>query len=338
MKLAVDVMGFENDIKEAIKACNDFSIKNNVEIIMVGDEQKIKPHLNQQNKKISIIHASQEISQDDEIISARKKINSSMHIAIELVQQAKADGVLSAGNSAIYVFLTYQKFGLINGIKKPGFMSYVPTFNQRGFNILDVGASKEVDAYDLYMFALMASIYCPSRGISNPTVGILNIGTESHKGFSRHHEVEKMMLEQTKINYQGFVESKNLLEGIVDIVVTDGYSGNICLKAMEGTAKSIFHHIINYYKPWWRKPLFLFSASMLLNMKKKFDYKNNAGAFVLGLNKIAVKTHGSADYKQFMSSLKMLKETIEYDIIDKIKKEVKYESQRLTTASTNNSK
>lgn len=329
MKLAVDVMGFENDLNEAIKACRDFSKKNKVEIILVGNQDLIYPLLKSKDN-FSIVDVKEFITQDDSIFSLRNKKETSMHKAIDLVLENKADGVLSAGNSSIYVFLTYQKFGLINGINKPGFMVYIPTFkNKNGFNILDVGASKEVDEYDLYMFSLMANIYTPCRGVTQPKIGVLNIGTESHKGFERHTKVDNLLKQNKKMNYIGFVEPKNLLEGICDVVVTDGYSGNICLKSLEGTSKSIFSHILKYYKNPLRCILFPFVAPMLLKMKKKFDYKNNAGAFVLGLNHIAVKTHGSADYKQFYSSLRMLKESIEYKILDKIKKEVENESKRM---------
>lgn len=329
MKLAVDVMGFENELSEAIKACRDFSKKNNVEIILVGNEDLIKKEL-KPNDQFEIVDAKEFVTQDDSILSLRNKKDTSMHKAIDLVLDKKADGVLSAGNSSIYVFLTYQKFGLINGLNKPAFMVYIPTFKSKiGFNLLDVGASKEVDAYDLYMFSLMANIYTPCRGVKKPRIGVLNIGTESHKGFERHAKVETMLKENKKINYIGFVEPKTLLEGICDVVVTDGYSGNICLKSLEGTSKSIFGHILKYYKNPFKAILFPFVAPMLLKMKKKFDYKNNAGAFVLGLNHIAVKTHGSADYKQFYSSLRMLKESIEYKVLEKIKKEVEHESKRM---------
>ena len=331
MKLAVDIMGFENDIKEAIDACNDFVIKNNdVSIILVGDKQKIEHNIVKKlSNKISIEHASEIIEQNDQITILRSKKDTSMAKAINLVKNKKADGVLSAGNSAIYVFLCYQIFGLIDGIKTLGFMPYVPTFKGSGFNLLDVGASINCDEYDLYMFAIMANIYTRCRKINNPKIAVLNIGEESHKGHEYHRKVYKMLKSNEKINFSGFVESKQLLEGNIDVVICDGYAGNICLKTLEGTSKSIFKDMLAYYKKPHHWLLFPFVAPYLLKVKKKFDYKNNAGAFVIGLKEIAVKTHGSADYKQFYSSLRMLKESIEYKIIDTIKKEVKNESKRM---------
>ncbi len=329
MKLAVDVMGFENDVSCAVKACSNFAIKNDINIFLVGDESLIKPHLKSKDTRLEIIDCKEYITQEDTVFSLRSKKTSSMHIAMDLVKDGKADGVLSAGNSAVYIFLAYQKFGLIDGISKPGFMCYIPTFGKNGFNMLDVGASKEVDEYDLYMFAIMANIYCPSRGVEHPSIKVLNIGTEKHKGFERHAKVDELLSQNKKINYQGFVESKELLNGVCDVVLTDGYSGNICLKSMEGSVKTVFTNILKHYKNPFSAIFFPFIAPVLLKMKKKFDYKNNAGAFVLGLNHIAVKTHGSADYKQFYSSLRMLKESIDKNVLDKIKKEVKNEQKRM---------
>ncbi|MGL4948259.1 MAG: phosphate acyltransferase PlsX [Mycoplasma sp.] len=330
MKLAVDVMGFENDITEAINACQKFQEKNDVEIILVGNEVKIKKALTKKQKNIFIIeHAEDVIEQTDEMFAIRTKKDSSMLKAIKLVVDNKADGVLSAGNSSLFVFLSYQQFGLIKGVLKPGFMPYIPTFDSKGMNIIDVGASKECNSIDLYKFALMGHIYTSCRGIDKPRIGVLNIGTEKHKGFSWHQEVDKMLSNNEELNYIGYVESKELLSGGVDLLITDGYTGNVLLKTLEGTMKTIFSNILGYYKKFPNVLLFPFSASMLLKMKKKFDYKNNAGAFVLGLNKIAVKTHGSADYKQFYSALRMLKESIDNNILDKIKKIVEDESEEL---------
>lgn len=327
IRLSVDVMGFENNITEAINACVDFVNENkNVDITLVGKKREIqtflKPHSN-----IYILDAKDVILQTDSVLSLRTKKNSSMAKAIELVKNNEADGVLSAGNSAIYIFLCYQILGLIPGVKVPGFMPYIPTFKGTGFNLLDVGASINCTGYDLHMFALMANIYTRCRAINKPRIGILNIGTETHKGHDFHRDGYNLIREDKNLNFIGFVEPKELLEGKVDVVVSDGFSGNICLKSLEGTSKSIFNDMLNYYKNPLHWLLFPFVAPYLLKVKKKFDYKNNAGAFVIGLNGLAIKTHGSADYKQFYSSLRMLKESVQYDILNEIKKELNNETK-----------
>lgn len=319
--LCVDVMGFENDITEAIRACRDFVKKNqNIQIILSGNQDLIKPCLKNDNE-FKIIDAKDVISMEDDPISSRTRKDSSMYKAILAVKNGEADGVLSAGNTACYVFLTYLLLGKISGISKHAFMPYFPTRNNKGFNLLDVGANKECDATDLITFAKMGKIYAESvRKIKNPTVAIANIGTEDNKGLERHIEANKILKQDKSINYVGFVEPRNLMEGVVDVVVSDGFVGNIILKSLEGAAKTISRAL----KDELKKPsgwLGLLGFMAFKHLKNKFDYKNNAGAIVIGLEKVAVKTHGSADYKQFYSSLRMLKETVENDVVNKIKEQ-----------------
>lgn len=321
MALCVDVMGFENDINEAIKACRDFVKKNqNVKIILSGNKDQIVKLLKSENE-FEIIDAKDIISMEDDPLSSRTRKESSMYQAILAVKNNKADGVLSAGNTACYVFLTYLLLGKINGISKHAFMPYFPTRNNKGFNLLDVGANKDCDAKDLITFAKMGNIYAQSvRKIKNPTIAIANIGTEDNKGLERHIEANKILKQDKSINYVGFVEPRYLMEGVVDIVVADGFVGNIILKTLEGSAKTISRAL----KDELKKPagwLGLLGFVAFKRLKNKFDYKNNAGAIVIGLEKVAVKTHGSADYKQFYSSLRMLKETVENDVVNKIKEQ-----------------
>lgn len=322
MILSVDVMGFENPVENAIKACRDFIKKNkNVKIILVGDKNKIQPCLKPKDN-FEIVHADDVIKMTDEPISTRNRKQSSMYKAIELVKENKADGVLSAGNTSCYVFLTFLLLGKIKNVTKCAFMPFLPTRDGVGLNIIDVGANKECDAQDLLCFAKMGNIYVKNvRKIKNPRIGVLNIGTEDNKGLKYHIESNLLLKKDKNLNYKGFVEPRGLLDGGTDLLVCDGYSGNIVLKSLEGCFKTVIGSFFDFYK----KPSgwlgLIFSITVLLKLKHKFDYKNNAGAIVIGLNKIAVKTHGSADYKQFYSSLRMLKETVDADIINVLNKE-----------------
>ena len=313
IKIAVDVMGFENDVSEAILACEEFlSNHENLSIILVGDKSKI----NFTNKNLQIIDTKNFFTQNDTILSIREKKETSMQILFDLLNENKVDGILSAGNSAIFTFLAYSIIGTIENINKIAFMPCIPTTDGKFFNMLDVGASLDLQPIDLVKFAVMANIFYEQYS-SNPRIGILNIGVETHKGYSLQHEANELLL-KTDLNYLGFVEPKNLLEHPIDIVVTDGFSGNLVLKTLEGTAKTIF----NVLKKQYKKPLnflaLLFSLKIFKNIKNQFDYKNNAGALVLGVKKLCVKTHGSADKKQFLSSLKLLYSCIENKIIEKI--------------------
>ena len=320
-KLAVDVMGYENDINESIKACRQFcSEHNDLKIILFGNKNLILPHL-ESNNEFEIIHTEQFISQDDQILNIRRKPHSSMQLAANFLNENKVDGLLSAGSTPIFVFIMYQTIGLIDGINKPGFMPTIPTVDNSCFQLLDVGASIDVNEFDLARFAIIGNIYSKQKN-KNPKIGLLNIGTEEHKGTELVRKTNELLKKYKKINYVGFVESNKLLNHVADVVVTDGFSGNIVLKACEGSVKTIANLIKNEIKKPKNIFSLLFSVNFLRKTFNKFDYKNYAGAFVMGLNKICVKTHGSADYKQFYSSLRMLYECVKNNILDDIKKEI----------------
>lgn len=316
IKIAVDIMGFENDISEAVLACKEFlGNKKNLTIILVGDKDKINI-----NHCMEVVDVKDFFSQSDTVLSIRQKTNTSMQVLFNLLNQGKVDGVLSAGNSSIFTFLSYSTLGTIDNINKVAFMPCIPTTDGSFFNMLDVGASLDIQPIDIVKFALMANIFY-SQYKKNPSIGILNIGTEKHKGFLLQQEADKLMM-QTNLNYVGFVEPKNLLMHPVDIVLTDGFSGNLVLKTLEGTSKTIF----NLLKKEYKKPKnflgLLFSLGVFKNIKNQFDYKNNAGAIVLGVKKPCVKTHGSADKKQFLSALRLLHDYISNKVIDNITSEV----------------
>lgn len=319
MILAVDVMGFENEINEAIKAVRCFhKTHDDTEFILVGDQNKIKPLL-KKNENFKIHDATDIILMEDNPLIAMRKTNSSMYQAIDLVEKNKADAVLSAGSTSVYVPMVYSKLKMINGIQKPGFMPYLPTIDKKGFMMIDVGANKECSGHDLYNFAKMGSIYSRLvRNCKKPRVGIINIGTESYKGFKFHIDANELLSKDETIKYVGFVEPRELINGIVDVAVCDGYTGNIVLKSLEGAMKSMAKVLkTNYKKPQnWLGAFF--SLGVIKQTIKTFDYKNNAGAIVLGLKKVAIKTHGSADYRQFYSSLEMMYKTVKSNVIEKI--------------------
>ena len=323
MKLVVDVMGFENDIIEAINASIDFlSTHNDVEIILVGDKNIIEKKLIDLNTKykFDIIHAPDVIKMTDNPIMGLRKTNSSMYKAIEVVANNQADGVLSAGNTSCYVLMLQYLIKLITGIHKLAFMPYVPSSTGHGFNMLDVGANKECSGEDLYQFAKMANIYCKkNRNISNPKIGVINIGTEDNKGFDFQQKAHELLKNDRSLNYVGFVEPRYLLNSVVDIAICDGYTGNITLKSLEGGLLALKSVLKKEFKKPWNFLASILSLGIFKNIKRTFDYRNNAGALVIGLNKIAVKTHGSADKQQFYSSLQMLYKSVKNNIINEIK-------------------
>jgi glycerol-3-phosphate acyltransferase PlsX len=240
MKLSIDVMGFENDISEAIRACRRFNKEHSdVQFILVGRQEEIKSHLNPRDQ-FEIVHASDVIKMNDSPMLALRKTNSSMYKAIELVQNKQADGVLSAGSSSCYVPMSFVLLKLIDGINKPAFMPYIPAINKKGFMMLDVGANKECTGEDLYQFAKMGHVYSKLvRNINHPRIGIVNIGTEVEKGFDFQKKAYQLIHQDKSINFVGFVEPRELLNGVVDVAIADGYTGNITLKSLEGSLSAV---------------------------------------------------------------------------------------------------
>lgn len=325
MKIALDVMGFENETIEAVNAARKFSKKYpGAKIILVGDQNKINPCL-KQGDGFEIVHTDQFISMDDTPITALRKRGTSMQEAISLVKNNKADAVVSAGSTSCFVPLVKTTLGSINNVDKFGFMPFIPTVDKVGFNMLDVGANINVSGQDLYNFALMANEYARLvRKIPSPKIGILNIGTEHHKGFPYHAEAYELLSKNDKLNFVGFVEPKGLLDHAVDVCLCDGFSGNICLKSLEGALKSVSHILKSGYKKPWNWLGAAFSGQIIYTLTKTFDYRNNAGAIVIGADGIAIKTHGSADEKQFYAALQMAHSCVENNLLHNIKN-IKYE-------------
>jgi phosphate acyltransferase len=321
IRIAFDVMGSELGVKPAIESSRKFKKDYpDTEIILFGVEKEIQKFINPKDN-FKIVDCSEYILASDNVLSViRSKKDSSLIKAIESVIDNKADAIISAASTPHFVSCTFLKMKTIKDNIKPSFMPWIPTVDQKGFIMTDVGANKECSGLDLYNFALMANTYSKNvLKIDNPRIYINNIGEEKNKGKIYHQEADKLLSDNNSINYLGFKEPKNLLDGGHDIIICDGYSGNLVLKTLEGTMKTMSHTIRSQLK----KPInilgALFALPALKKVSKIFDYRNNAGAIVLGLKHIAVKTHGSADEVQYYSTLRMARDCVINDIIGRIK-------------------
>ena len=343
IKIAFDLEGTDKGIKPGLEAVDIYCKKNNDTFFyLLGNKQNIKKEMknfNISNDLFEIIHCKDFIKMDDPLMAIRRKKDSSMLKALEMVKSKKVNACLSGGNTSCYVLGSHLLIGELEGIKRPGFMVFIPTAkNKHLFTLLDVGANIECSSNDLYIFAKMADIYW--KTIFNkkmPSIGLLNIGSESHKGPEYLKETYKLIKDDKNLNFYGNIESRELLEGKVDIVVTDGYCGNMVLKAMEGAASVLFKEIKKIFTSSLKNKLkALIVKRNLLNLKEKFDYKNYAAALVMGCKEVVVKTHGSSDAKSFLSAIKTTKKACENKLIDNIKfslKEVKTEND--STQSNN---
>ena len=324
MKIAIDAMGGDHAPKEivlgALKAIDTYP---DVEITLVGDENKINPYLKDRNR-ISIIHTEEVITGTDEPVRAvRRKKNASMVLAAKEVAEGRADACISAGNTGALMAAGLFIVGRIEGIERPALSPTLPTIGGEGFVLLDVGANADAKPEHLVQYALMGSVYSQKvRGIDHPRVGLLNIGTEENKGNElTKHTYE--MLKKADVNFIGNIEARDLLNGVADVAVTDGFTGNMVLKTIEGTALSIFKMLKSALMSNLKSKL---AAAVLkpnlLKLKTQMDYSEYGGAGLFGLKAPVIKAHGSSDAKAIFSAIRQTREMIEHQVIGTIQEAV----------------
>lgn len=324
-KIAFDVMGSDNGVESAILASINFVNKfKDYFIFLVGDEVEINKFLIPHDR-ITVVNNPNIVDKSSNLRNAYKEDNS-MITTLTLLKEGKVDGCLSPGDSARLMVSSMFILKRIEGVSRPAFMPIFPTINKnQKFVMLDVGANLEINADHLVQWAKLGSSFAKTiLNIENPKVSILNVGTESNKGFEEHQEADKelrKLKEDNKINYIGFVEARNLLAGESDVVVTDGYAGNIALKSMEGAIIN-FQKIIktNLTSSFFRKLNAFFLKGAFKDIKEHLDYRNVGAAWIIGINGIVVKCHGSSDIKGFQGSLLQIKRTIDLNALEEIKK------------------
>src|SRR3954454_7150364 len=320
MKIAIDAMGGDHAPKEivlgALKAIDTYS---DVEITLVGDENKINQYVKDRNR-ISIIHTDEVITGTDEPVRAvRRKKNASMVLAAKEVAEGRADACISAGNTGALMAAGLFIVGRIEGIERPALSPTLPTIGGEGFVLLDVGANVDAKPEHLVQYALMGSIYSQKvRGIDCPRVGLLNIGTEEKKGNElTKHTYELLKVED--IHFIGNVEARDLLNGVADVVITDGFTGNMVLKTIEGTAISIMKMLKTSLMSSVKSKL---AAAVLkpnlYELKSKMDYSEYGGAGLFGLKAPVIKAHGSSDANAIFNAIRQAKDMVEHGVTEKI--------------------
>ncbi|URN93353.1 MAG: phosphate acyltransferase PlsX [Candidatus Pristimantibacillus lignocellulolyticus] len=329
MKIAIDAMGGDNAPKEivegAIAAAND---NQDIEIVLVGNKQAIQAIIGEQKpSNLSIIHADEVIESDDEPVKAvRRKKNSSMVVAGKLVKDGDADAMLSAGNTGALMTTGLLIVGRIAGIERPALAPLLPSLDKVGMLALDLGANMDATAEQLMQYAVMGSIYREKvEGLKNPRIGLLNVGSEEMKG----NEVTKAaysLLKESNLNFIGSVESKTILNRECDVLVCDGFSGNIMLKSYEGAASVIFNELKKAFKLNFLTKL---AAAVMLpklkGLKKTLDPNEFGGAPLLGLNGLVLKIHGSSDSRAVQAAVKQAKTAVSSGLIASIKEEINKE-------------
>ncbi|OPZ79338.1 MAG: Phosphate acyltransferase [Alphaproteobacteria bacterium ADurb.Bin438] len=328
--ISIDAMGGDYAPDCTIEGIDIFAKSHkDVSFKVFGDESLILPLLEKYpyaKKSVKeIIHTDSYVKSDEKpSVAVRSGRKSSMGLAINSVKQGVADACVSAGNTGALMAMSKLSLRMLSGISRPAIVSVVPSRNGR-FVMLDLGANIESDAADLARFAVMGKIYCQAMlRVENPTVGLLNIGSEDIKGRDEVKEAARILKgNPEEINFHGFIEGNEIGQGVVDVVVTDGFSGNIALKTMEGTAKMIAGSIKDgFKKSWLAKIGFLFLLPMLKEFKKKYDPRIHNGAMFIGLDGISIKSHGNADGFAFSKAIEAANNLVKHDIKRKIKESV----------------
>ncbi|HFI0197676.1 TPA: phosphate acyltransferase PlsX, partial [Streptococcus pyogenes] len=262
-------------VNQAIEAFSD------IEIQLYGDQTKINSYLIQSDR-VAIIHTDEKIMSDDEPAKAvRRKKKASMVLAAKAVKEGKAEAIISAGNTGALLAVGLFVVGRIKGVDRPGLLSTIPTVTGLGFDMLDLGANAENTAKHLHQYAILGSFYAKNvRGIANPRVGLLNNGTEETKGDPLRKATYELLTADNTISFVGNVEARELMSGVADVIVSDGFTGNAVLKSIEGTAISIMGQLKQIINSGGIKTKIGASLlkSSLYEMKKTLDYSSAGGA------------------------------------------------------------
>jgi glycerol-3-phosphate acyltransferase PlsX len=297
----------------------------NVNFTLVGDKDIIETHLQKHNaladERFIIQHASQRVEMDElPSVALRSKKDSSMRVAINLVKQGKASACVSAGNTGALMATARFVLKTLPGIERPAIVSILPTMKGHTY-VLDLGANVDSSAEHLVQFAVMGSVLAETIGDKqNPKVGLLNIGSEEIKGNERVKEAARL-LSETDLNYTGFVEGDGLYHGEVDVVVCDGFVGNVALKISEGVVHMIRHYLRQSFKRnILTKLAGLIASPVLQHFRKELDPRSYNGANFIGLQGIVIKSHGGADAFAFENAINIAIVEAEMDVPNRISK------------------
>lgn len=293
-------------VPAALQALKD---NNNLHLILVGDEtiltQCLVKNNAQANDRLRIKHASQCVSMDELPSQAlRNKKDSSMRVAINLVKEGEAQACVSAGNTGALMATARFVLKMLPGVDRPAIITALPTIKGHT-HVLDLGANVDTSAENLFEFAVMGSVLTSAvEDLENPTVALLNIGEEEIKGNERVKEAAHL-LENSSLNYIGYVEGDGIYQGQADVIVCDGFVGNVALKSSEGVAKMFAHFLkLGYKRNIFTKLAALVSMAILKSFKEKIDPRRYNGASFVGLQGIVIKSHGGADVFAYTHAIK----------------------------------
>ncbi len=326
--LSLDAMGGDNAPQIIVDGAAQTKIRHPyVKFSFFGNKMKLLPLISSSEalKESEIVHTDEIIDANEKpSIAVRKGRNSSMGMAIQYVKSGKADAIVSAGNTGALMAMAKLFLRPIEGINRPAIAAYFPTITGESC-MLDLGANIDCDANNLVQFAFMGQAFANIvMGVDNPSISLLNIGEEEQKGLDYIKEASQILSElKSQINYAGFIEGDKIAQGISDVIIADGFSGNISLKTAEGTALLVTSYLKKALSSSLSSKIgYLFAKKAINNFRLQMDPRKYNGAVFLGLNAIAVKSHGGTDAFGFANAICVAVDMVKYNFIHDLKDKI----------------
>lgn len=338
--IAVDAMGGDSGLLATIPAALTLLNKlPTLRVVLVGDEQKIRDqitlvlsaHAKEQRpdqsqtissaaqhipSRIEIQHASEVIGMDESpSIALRTKKDSSLRVALQLVKDQRADACVSAGNTGALMAISRFVLKTCETIDRPAIISALPTASGQSF-MLDLGANVDCHSEQLYQFALMGDVLVRElHGVSAPRIALLNIGEEEIKGNDQVKQANELLQSDPSLNYVGYIEGSDILSGKADVIVCDGFVGNVALKSIEGSAALIVKMLAEtFQKNWYTKIIGKLAAPILRRFFQRLDPSAHNGASLVGLRGVVIKSHGGANASEFISAMELAVSEVQKNI------------------------
>ena len=322
MKIVVDMMGGDLGLKSTIPAVKDFVKKHgDVQIYAIGDDVLNKEF--EGFESVKVVNSKTVLKMDVDPMTAYRDENSSLMVGVKTYLNEKCDALISAGSSGALLTASIFKIKRLKNIDRPGFITSFPTIKKgKYFVVCDLGANNANTKEELHQFAKMGSLFYKFvYKEDNPKVNLLSNGTEDEKGSPVTKEAFKLLKSDSSLNFKGNTEGRDALFGDIDVLVCDGFSGNVFLKATEGTAKAMSYMIKEAFtRNFLSKIGYLFCKKGISEMKEKMDYKNVGGAMLVGVNGVVIKAHGNSDVRSFLSALELSYKLVNEKIIEKFQK------------------
>lgn len=323
MKIAIDAMGGDYAPKEIIEGALNAAGENNIELIFVGSEEAFSEYLPTLPQGVETLISHSVMAMDESVENLRKKKDSSIFMATQLVAEKKADAIVSCGSTGAQMGAALLLLGRIKGVKRPAIVIPYPTL--KGDKVLlDAGANADADAKNLLDFAIMGNAYARFlTGRERPEVMLLSNGGEAHKGTAVIREAHQLMAAAKGFDFKGNIEGRDIMAGDYDVVVADGFTGNLVIKLTEGVASGLFHLIKEEITATATRKI---GAALvkpgLKNIAKKFDYSNYGGAPLLGVKGVSLVCHGSSKAKAVENAVYNAVSFVEQNFVDALTADV----------------